>query len=94
MTLKTRTPVYIGTPTSPSPDEISKARTLAQILWDKGCLPIMPFLYQELFQPSADDYRLTCAVMFKQCDEAFCIGQPTGETARMFERRGVTPRIV
>lgn len=92
--MKTRTPVYIGTPTDPTPEDLGRARTLSVLLWEKGCLPVMPFLYQELFNPSADDFRLMCRVMFKQCEEAICIGTPTGETARMFAQKGVTPRIV
>lgn len=92
--MKVRTPIYVSTPVNPTVEQTTAALQLSAVLFSEGHLPILPCMYQQFFQPTYRAYADLCEQLFKQCTEAFSIGEPDDDQAAMFKRGGVTPRVV
>ena len=89
-----RKAVFIGLPNDPKPELIDKAIAMSQAIWTEGMLPVLPILYANLYGANVAQMRSVSLQLFKQCDEAICFGNPTGDLLRAMKEKGVEPKII
>lgn len=89
---KERIPVYLGTSLNPSASETARACAASVVLFKKGFLPVMPFMYAVLFATESEDLTSMRLQMMRGVKDALFIGQPTEAEAALAVELGLNCR--
>jgi hypothetical protein len=89
---KERIPVYLGTSLNPSAGEMARACAASMVMFDKGFLPVMPYIYGSLFNPQGDDLTSLRLQLMHGVRDALFVGQPTEAEAALAVELGLNCR--
>jgi hypothetical protein len=94
MAVRNRTKCFVGTNIEMTVQEKVVALSLAQMLFQKGFLPVAPFVLREYCDVAEEEYRHLRLTMLGECQSAVWLGSPTEPEANMCVQLGIVSRSI